>query len=49
MFLFNLVNSFCQASQVVAQCFYDVFPGIIDDILPTGDGPYMFFGYLDQW
>ncbi|KAK4792947.1 hypothetical protein SAY86_023382 [Trapa natans] len=35
-------------SQVVTQSFYYVFPGMVDDILPTGDGPYTLFGYLDQ-
>ncbi|XP_031399504.1 nuclear pore complex protein NUP214 isoform X1 [Punica granatum] len=36
------------ASQMVVHSFYDVFAGITDDILPIGNGPYMFFGYLNQ-
>lgn len=28
--------------------FYDVFPGLVDDIVPFGSGPYLFLSYLEQ-
>ncbi|XP_038698349.1 nuclear pore complex protein NUP214 isoform X1 [Tripterygium wilfordii] len=36
------------SSQPAALSFYDIFPGLVDDIVPSGRGPYLFFSYLDQ-
>ncbi|KAF2314580.1 hypothetical protein GH714_027753 [Hevea brasiliensis] len=29
--------------------FYDLFSGLVDDIVPYGNGPYLFLSYLEQW
>ncbi|CAN0887469.1 Nuclear pore complex protein NUP214 [Linum grandiflorum] len=36
------------ASEFVVLSFYDLFTGLIDDIVPFGSGPYLFFSYLEQ-
>ncbi|KAK9156544.1 hypothetical protein Scep_003118 [Stephania cephalantha] len=37
------------ASESVVLSFGEVFPGIIDDILPCGSGPYLSLSYLEHW
>ncbi|XP_039159792.1 nuclear pore complex protein NUP214 isoform X2 [Eucalyptus grandis] len=39
---------FHASSEAVLQSFCDVFPGIVDDIIPAGCGPHLFFRYLEQ-
>ncbi|KAF8035351.1 hypothetical protein BT93_C1397 [Corymbia citriodora subsp. variegata] len=39
---------FNDSSEVILQSFCDVFPGIVDDIIPAGCGPHLFFSYLEQ-
>lgn len=37
------------SSEPVVLSFSDVFSDVIDDILPSGTGPYLFLSYFDQW
>ncbi|KAK9122552.1 hypothetical protein Sjap_012154 [Stephania japonica] len=37
------------ASESVVLSSCEVFPGIIDDILPSGSGPYLSLSYLEHW
>ncbi|PON37230.1 WD40/YVTN repeat-like-containing domain containing protein [Parasponia andersonii] len=37
------------SSNLAAISFYDLFSSVIDDILPSGSGPYLLLSYLDQW
>ena len=47
---FHFLELFLQASgKSVAISFYDLFSGVIDDILPFGSGPYLLLSYLEQW
>ncbi|XP_048139528.1 nuclear pore complex protein NUP214 isoform X2 [Rhodamnia argentea] len=39
---------FHASSEVILQSFCDVFPGIVDDIIPAGCEPLLFFSYLEQ-
>ncbi|XP_056175988.1 nuclear pore complex protein NUP214 isoform X2 [Syzygium oleosum] len=41
-------NFFNASSEAILQSFCDVFPGIVDDIIPAGCGPHLFFNYLEQ-
>ncbi|GAV70464.1 hypothetical protein CFOL_v3_13962 [Cephalotus follicularis] len=36
------------SSELVVQSFYDLFPGLVDAIVPFGSGPYLFMSYLKQ-
>ncbi|WCJ36774.1 Nuclear pore complex protein [Euphorbia peplus] len=36
------------SSELSVVSFYDVYPGLIDDIVPYGSGPYLFLSYLKQ-
>ncbi|XP_061344766.1 nuclear pore complex protein NUP214-like [Gastrolobium bilobum] len=36
-------------SELVVQSFYDIYQGLIDDIVPYGSGPYLLLTYLEQW
>ncbi|RDX95312.1 Nuclear pore complex protein NUP214, partial [Mucuna pruriens] len=36
------------ASELVVQSFYDIYQGLIDDIVPFGRGPYLLLTYLKQ-
>ncbi|XP_026661439.2 nuclear pore complex protein NUP214 isoform X2 [Phoenix dactylifera] len=38
-----------ETSKLVIFSFPDLFEGILDDILPTGLGPYLLSSYLDHW
>lgn len=41
---------FLQASsEPVVLSFSDVFSDVIDDILPSGTGPYLFLTYVERW
>nr|KYP50091.1 hypothetical protein KK1_028167 [Cajanus cajan] len=35
-------------SELVIQSFYDIYQGLIDDIVPFGSGPYLLLTYLKQ-
>ncbi|KAJ7954552.1 Nuclear pore complex protein [Quillaja saponaria] len=35
--------------KLVVQSFYDLYSGLIDDIVPFGSGPHLFLTYLEQW
>lgn len=37
------------SSEPVVLSFSDVFSDVIDDILPSGTGPYLFLTYVEQW
>ncbi|XP_019055049.1 PREDICTED: nuclear pore complex protein NUP214 isoform X2 [Nelumbo nucifera] len=37
------------ASEKVVLSFDDLFEGFVDDIVPYGGGPYLFFSYLEKW
>ncbi|CAL1373154.1 unnamed protein product [Linum trigynum] len=36
------------ASKLGVLSFYDLFSGLIDDIVPNGSGPYLFLSYLEH-
>ncbi|KAI4386315.1 hypothetical protein MLD38_004256 [Melastoma candidum] len=36
------------SAEMIVQSFYYVFPGMVDDIVPSGNGPYLFVSYLEQ-
>uniref|UniRef100_A0A2P2KIN4 Uncharacterized protein MANES_15G110800 n=1 Tax=Rhizophora mucronata TaxID=61149 RepID=A0A2P2KIN4_RHIMU len=36
------------SSSVVVLSFYDLFSGLVSDIVPYGGGPYLFLSYLEQ-
>nr|XP_019710428.1 nuclear pore complex protein NUP214 isoform X2 [Elaeis guineensis] len=38
-----------KASKPVVFSFPDLFEAFVDDILPTGSGPYLLSSYLDHW
>lgn len=40
------INDGC--SELAVQSFYDIYQGIIDDIVPFGSGPYLSLTYLKQ-
>ncbi|KAJ1391374.1 putative nuclear pore complex protein [Sesbania bispinosa] len=35
-------------SELVVQSFYDIYQGLIDDIIPLGSGPYLSLTYLEK-
>ncbi|KAK2401393.1 hypothetical protein P8452_08114 [Trifolium repens] len=35
-------------SELVVQSFYDNYPGMVDDIVSPGSGPYLLLAYLEQ-
>ncbi|KDO54529.1 hypothetical protein CISIN_1g000229mg [Citrus sinensis] len=37
------------SSEPVVLSFSDVFSDVIDDILPSGTGPYLFLTYVERW
>jgi len=37
------------SSKPVVLSFYDLFSGLVDDIVPYGSGPYLSLDYLEQW
>ncbi|XP_056175992.1 nuclear pore complex protein NUP214-like [Syzygium oleosum] len=41
-------NFFNASSEAILQSFCDVFRGIVDDIIPAGFGPHLFFNYLEE-
>ncbi|KAL2327625.1 hypothetical protein Fmac_021052 [Flemingia macrophylla] len=43
---FGEINDGC--SELVVQSFYDIYQGLIDDIVPLGSGPYLLLTYLKQ-
>ncbi|KAK8467551.1 hypothetical protein PHAVU_007G078700 [Phaseolus vulgaris] len=40
------INDEC--SELVVQSFYDIYQGLIDDIVPIGSGPYLLSVYIKQ-
>ncbi|XP_014513545.1 nuclear pore complex protein NUP214 isoform X2 [Vigna radiata var. radiata] len=40
------INDKC--SELVVQSFYDIYQGLIDDIVPVGSGPYLLSVYINQ-
>ncbi|KAK7357242.1 hypothetical protein VNO80_16526 [Phaseolus coccineus] len=40
------INDDC--SELVVQSFYDIYQGLIDDIVPIGSGPYLLSVYIKQ-
>ncbi|KAM7277700.1 hypothetical protein ACFE04_004834 [Oxalis oulophora] len=36
------------SAEIVVQSFYDIFSGLIDDIVPPQNGPYLLLSYLKQ-
>ncbi|URE00173.1 hypothetical protein MUK42_20830 [Musa troglodytarum] len=42
----KLTENFCKP---VVFSFPDLFEGVLDDILPTGAGPYLLLSYLGHW
>ncbi|XP_027189043.1 nuclear pore complex protein NUP214 isoform X2 [Cicer arietinum] len=35
-------------SELVIRSFYDIYPGLVDDVVSPGSGPYLLLAYLEQ-